>query len=130
VVREADAHAAGARAATLLAAGRGVALAAPDDVTPGREDAVGTALRVAAVAALEPCVPAALIVVGGETAYEVLAGLGHPPILLDGRAAPLAVRGRIGTGRWRGVTIVTKGGSSGDPELLAALVREAKGVTM
>jgi len=126
-VDAAGATAAGVRAAALLAAGGTVALVAPDVVTPGHEAVIGAALRAAAVTALEGCVPAGLVLVGGETAYEVLAGLGHPPLVVEGRAAPLAVRGRIAAGRYGGVAIVTKGGSSGGAALLAALVREPKG---
>jgi uncharacterized protein YgbK (DUF1537 family) len=126
-VEPAAARAAGARAAALLAAGRTVGLVAPDVVTPGQEAAVGAALRTATVTAIDGCLPAGLVIVGGETAYEVLAGLGHPAIVLDGRAAPLAVRGRIATGPYRGVAIVTKGGSSGAPGLLASLARRPEG---
>ena len=128
VVDPAQPAAAGERAAALLGEGRTVAVAAPEAVTPGREAAVAGALRAAAVRALETCMPASLVLVGGETAYEVLAGLGHPSVVVEGRAAPLAVRGRIADGRHRGIAVITKGGSSGDPDLLAALVRDPRGV--
>ena len=97
-------------------------------MTPGREAAVAGALRAAAVRALETCVPASLVLVGGETAFEVLAGLGHPRLVVEGRAGPA---GGAGTHRGRpspGIAVVTKGGSSGDPDLLAALVRDPRGV--
>ncbi len=118
--------AAGRQAARLVAAGRTVALAAPEAVAIGGEAGVGADLREAVLEVLAGARPAGLLLVGGETAYHVLGGLGHPPLTVDGRPAPLAVRGRIAAGPHAGLALVTKGGSSGDPGLLAALVRAVR----
>ncbi len=115
---------AGREAGGLLAAGQVVALAAPDDVTRGQEPLVGGALRVAVAAALATAPAAGLLLVGGETAFHVLSGLGHPPIVVERRPSPLAMRGCIAGGPHRGLVVVTKGGSSGEPGLLAMLVRQ------
>lgn len=117
----------GRQAARLVRTGHAVALAAPDLVTPGHAGRVAGALSRAVAAALAEVRPAGLVLVGGETAFEVLAGLGHPPLVIESRPAPLAVHGRIAAGPHRGLAVVTKGGSSGEPELLAALVRRLTG---
>jgi D-threonate/D-erythronate kinase len=122
-VAVAGSEAAARQAVRLLGDGRAIALAAPDEVTPGHEGAIGAALRAAAVAALAAARPAGLILVGGETAFHVLAGLGHPPLTVESRPSPLAMQGRIADGPHRGLAVVTKGGSSGEPALLASLVR-------
>ena len=46
---------------------------------PGRSEEIAGALRAAALVALARIRPAGLALVGGETAYRVLDGLGHPP---------------------------------------------------
>lgn len=122
-----DAAPAGLLAARRIGAGRSVALCAPHAVARGLETTVGAALRTAAVAALAQARPRGLLLVGGETAYEVLAGLGHPRLVVEGRCAPLAVRARIASGPHAGLVVVTKGGSSGEAGLLAALVGELRG---
>ena len=65
-----------------------------------------------------------LVLVGGETAYHVLEGLGLPPLWLESRLCPLVVRARLMAGAWAGLAVVTKGGSSGAPDLLASIVRQ------
>jgi uncharacterized protein YgbK (DUF1537 family) len=117
-------EAAGRHAARLARDGVAVALAAPDTVTPGEEARVSAALRRAVACAFDDARPAGLVLVGGETAFEVLGGLGHPPLVIERRPAPLAVCGRIAAGPHRALAVVTKGGSSGEPELLASLVRD------
>jgi uncharacterized protein YgbK (DUF1537 family) len=113
----------GREAARELRAGHSVALVAPAEVTAGNETAIAAALRSAVTSALATTRPAGVLLVGGETAFHVLDGLGHPPLAIESRPAPLVVRGRLAAGRHRGLPIVTKGGSTGEPELLAALVR-------
>jgi uncharacterized protein YgbK (DUF1537 family) len=125
-VSAAGGETAGRQAARFVGEGRPVALAAPDDVTAGNELAVAAALRTAVGTVLSAARPAGLVLVGGETAFQVLAGLGHPPLAVEGRPAPLAMHGRIAGGPHRGLPVVTKGGSSGGRELLAALVERVR----
>ena len=114
---------AGAKAQGRLAAGGAPLLLAPDDPATAGSAAVLAALRTAAVAALEGVRPRGLVLMGGETAHAVLGGLGHPPLALRCRLAPLAVASWIAAGPWAGVAVATKGGSSGPPALLADIVR-------
>jgi uncharacterized protein YgbK (DUF1537 family) len=82
------------------------------------------AMREAATAALERARPGAMLLIGGETAFHVLAGLGHPRLEIEAAPAPLAVRATILDGTFAGMPIVTKGGSSGPRERLAELIGE------
>jgi uncharacterized protein YgbK (DUF1537 family) len=113
----------GAAAAQLVGAGRAVALVPPEASAPEGSEAVLAAIRGAALTALAKVRPAGLALIGGETAYHVLEGLGHPPLWLESRPAPLVVRSRLVAGPYAGVPLVTKGGSSGASELLAQIVR-------
>jgi uncharacterized protein YgbK (DUF1537 family) len=122
-VAAASADAAGETAAGLVRDGQAVALVPPAARAP-RSDGVLAAMRTAALAALGRGRPRGLVLVGGETAFHVLDGLGHPPLWLEARLAPLVVRARIGAGPFAGLALVTKGGSSGPPDLLATLVRQ------
>jgi uncharacterized protein YgbK (DUF1537 family) len=115
------------QAATLIAAGRSVALGAPDRVVAGAETAMADALRVGVAAVLAASQPAGLVLVGGETAFRVLAGFDHPPLIVESRPAPLAVHCRIASGPQTGLPIITKGGSSGAPDLLAVLLAHVGG---
>jgi uncharacterized protein YgbK (DUF1537 family) len=81
-------------------------------------------LRAAALAALARARPLGLALVGGETAFHVLDGLGHPPLWLVGRLCPLVVRARLLAGPYAGLALVTKGGSAGAPDLLGQIVRQ------
>ena len=64
------------------------------------------------------------MLIGGETAYQVLEGLGLPPLWLECRLCPLVVRTRLMSGAYAGLALVTKGGSTGAPDLLASIVRQ------
>ena len=114
---------AGAAAAQLVGAGRAVVLVSPETPAPEGSETVLAALRGAALTALVKVRPSGLVLIGGETAYHVLEGLGHPALWLESRPAPLVVRSRLVAGPCAGVSLVTKGGSSGAPELLAQIVR-------
>jgi uncharacterized protein YgbK (DUF1537 family) len=116
-------EAAGRAGARALRAGRAVALVAPERVLTGSETAVAVAMRTAVASALAIVRPAGVVLVGGETAFHVLDGLGHPSLAIESRPAPLVVHGRVATGAHRGLAVTTKGGSSGEPGLLTALVR-------
>jgi uncharacterized protein YgbK (DUF1537 family) len=113
----------GAAAARLVGEGRAVVLVSPEAPAPEGSEAILAALRGAALTALAKVRPAGLALVGGETAYHVLEGLGHPALWLESRPAPLVVRARLVAGPYAGVPLVTKGGSSGGPDLLAQIVR-------
>ena len=63
-----------------------------------------------------------MLLVGGETAFHVFAGLGHPRLAIDALPAPLAVRATLLDGPLAGMPIVTKGGSSGSHDRLVGLV--------
>jgi len=118
------AEAAGLEAGHLLRAGRAVALVAPTEPAPAGSEGVRAALRSAALAALARERPSGLVLIGGETAYAVLEGLGLPPLWLDARLCPLVVRARLMSGPYGGLALVTKGGSTGAEDVLGAIVRQ------
>jgi len=120
----AGAEAAGIAAARRLRNGSPAALVAPETPSPDGAAAVGAALRRAALTALARARPSGLVLVGGETAYEVLEGLGLPGLWLESRLCPLVVRARLMSGPYAGLAVVTKGGSTGAPDVLAAIVRQ------
>ncbi|HLY37163.1 MAG TPA: four-carbon acid sugar kinase family protein [Candidatus Binatia bacterium] len=119
-----DAGAAGAGAARRLRAGLATALVPPVATSTDGPTAVLAALRRAAVTALARVRPDGLVLVGGETAHHVLEGLGLPGLWLESRLCPLVVRGRLMSGAYAGLAVVTKGGSTGAPDLLASIVRQ------
>jgi uncharacterized protein YgbK (DUF1537 family) len=118
---------AGAEAARRLADDGTTALVAPEGEVAGGSAAVLAAVATAAAAALGRVRPRALVIVGGETAFAVLATLGHPRLRVDGPApAPLVACATILDGAVAGTRLVTKGGSSGPAERLTALLAEAR----
>lgn len=119
---DADADAVAREAGALLARGFAVALTTPDTVVPGTERASADVLRAVACGALAITRARGLVLVGGETAFRVLGGLGHPRITIEQRLGPLVVQGRLLDGDHAGLRVVTKGGSSGEEALLARLV--------
>jgi uncharacterized protein YgbK (DUF1537 family) len=64
------------------------------------------------------------VLVGGETAYHVLEGLGLPALRVETRLCPLVVRARLMSGAYAGLALVTKGGSTGAPDVLGSIVRQ------
>jgi uncharacterized protein YgbK (DUF1537 family) len=124
-----DVGAPGASAETAahgLAAGGIVVLAAPVGRVAGGSARVVEALGAATAATFARVRPRSLVLVGGETAFSVLAALGHPRLLID-RAPPmpLVACATILDGTAAGTAVVTKGGSTGGADRLSALVREA-----
>jgi uncharacterized protein YgbK (DUF1537 family) len=116
-------------AAAALARGTTVVLApAPASSVPTAEAlrATETALAetVAAIAAATPL--ATLVLIGGETSYAVLTRLAAGAIVVHGRVAPLVALGTIQRGVAAGTTVITKGGSGGDPDVIAASLRGAE----
>jgi uncharacterized protein YgbK (DUF1537 family) len=97
----------------LVATGRGVS-----------HDPLST-LAHAAAAIARMAAPRGLVLVGGETAQRVLDVLGVEALDVCGAPAPLVVRSRAVGGALDGVTVVTKGGSSGSPGALVEMIREA-----
>jgi uncharacterized protein YgbK (DUF1537 family) len=115
---------AGLAAGRLLRAGRPVALVAPAESSPEGSPAVLASLRRAALTALSRARPSGLVLIGGETAYHVLEGLGLPELWLEARLSPLVVRARLVSGPYAGLALVTKGGSTGAPDIVGAIVRQ------
>jgi uncharacterized protein YgbK (DUF1537 family) len=116
-------------AARALAAGTTVVLAAP----PVNDVPTAEALRaierciaeaVAAVAAAT-AIPS-LVLIGGETSYAVLVRLGARAIEVHGRIAPLVAHGTIMDGPAAGTRLVTKGGSGGEPDVIAAALAASR----
>lgn len=64
----------------------------------------------------------ALVLIGGETAYAVLAAVQVERIAIYGRMAPLIPFGEIANGPCAGLRVVTKGGSGGDVDALARIL--------
>jgi uncharacterized protein YgbK (DUF1537 family) len=112
-------------AADALARGVSVALAP----APARAVPSAAALRATERALAETVVAIAarasvtsLVLIGGETSYAILRALGADTIAVHGRLAPLVASGTILGGVAAGATLVTKGGSGGDPDVIAALL--------
>ena len=114
-------------AGRCVQAGRAAALVPPALPAAGGSEQVLAGLRSAALAALARVRPSGLALIGGETAFQVLDGLGHPPLVLEARLSPLVVRSRLTAGPYGGLALVTKGGSSGAQDLLGAIVRQLGG---
>ena len=120
--------AAAARAATQLGSGKSVVLvpAAPPgvpDVSERRatERLLGEVTRqIAACAGVRT-----LVLIGGETAHAVLTALGATEIAACGPFGPLVAVAEVVTGTVAGATLVTKGGSGGEPGTLAELLMGA-----
>jgi uncharacterized protein YgbK (DUF1537 family) len=122
----ADPATSGADVARRLQAGGVAALVAPAGDVSGRGVAVVDAMAAAAATALTQAPPRAVLLIGGETAFAVLAKLGHPRLRIDGPPpAPLVALTRILEGSAAGTPLITKGGSSGPPDRLSSLLEEA-----
>jgi uncharacterized protein YgbK (DUF1537 family) len=119
-----QADAVGGAAGRLLRAGRAVALVAPEEPVPGGSDAVLAGLRRAALAALSRGRPSGLALIGGETAYQVLEGVGLPSLWMEARLCPMVARARLMSGPYGGLALISKGGSTGAPDVLSAIVRQ------
>lgn len=66
--------------------------------------------------------PAALLVIGGETASHLFDHLGAQAVTLLGEAAPGIPRGRLEGGEADGLPLVTKAGGFGEEESLEGLI--------
>jgi D-threonate/D-erythronate kinase len=117
--------AAGAEARGAMRQGHHVALATATEAADGGSERTLAAMAEAARVAVERTLPRALVLVGGETAFATLSALGDPPLWIERSPAPLAVAAIALDGPLAGTPVVTKGGSSGPPERLAALLEDA-----
>ncbi len=137
VVSESDRANAYARVASTaheaLLHGTSVVLApAPAQATPADASLRATEAMLAdATAALAARSPlGTLVLIGGETSHAVLMRLGAGALAIHGRVGPLIACGTVLHGIARGATLITKGGSGGEPgvvaELLAASVRRPR----
>jgi uncharacterized protein YgbK (DUF1537 family) len=109
-------------AVRALAAGTNVVLAANPPSTVPSEEALRATEQVLAeaVAAIAGGIAlATLVLIGGETSHAILVRLGAGEIQVQGRIAPLIARGIIRRGLAAGTRLVTKGGSGGDPDVIA-----------
>jgi len=119
------------RAAAELAAGRSVVVRPPGaSAVPSAAAlrATEAALAEAVVAIVERTRPTALVLIGGETSHAILRAIEAGAIEVHGRVAPLVAHGRILHGAAAGARIVTKGGSGGEPGIVAACVATAVSV--
>jgi len=112
-----------AEATRALAAGTTVVLAAPRVADVPTENLLRATERcvaetVAAIAAVT-AIPS-LVLIGGETSYAILVRLAAGAIEVHGRIAPLVAHGTILNGPAAGTRLVTKGGSGGEPDVVAA----------
>lgn len=112
-----------------LASGMSVVLAPPAPLAVPAEDALRATERslAALVSAIAEhgAIPT-LILIGGETSHAVLTRLRAGAIEVHGRVAPLIAWGTIGHGTAAGSTVITKGGSGGEPNVIAALIAAAE----
>src|SRR5581483_1110960 len=95
----------GLAAGRALRAGRAAAVVPPPEVAPEHSDTVLAGLRRAALAALSRVRPGGLVLIGGETSYQVLEGLGLPSLWLETRLCPMVVRGRLMSGAYGGMAL-------------------------
>jgi uncharacterized protein YgbK (DUF1537 family) len=123
--------AAAARAGAQLGAGGTVVLApAPHSGTPDASARRATERLLAELTrqiAARAAMPT-LVLVGGETAHAVLTALGATELAVHGSFGPLVAVGEILTGTAVGATLVTKGGSGGEPGSLVELLASATAV--
>lgn len=68
--------------------------------------------------------PGTLIVAGGETLRSLCQALGATSLEVHGRIIPGIPRSVMVGGRWNGVTIISKSGAFGPPDLLLDLIEE------
>lgn len=112
-----------ADATRALAAGTSVVLAAPPAAGVPSEAGLRATERLVAetVASIAQATPMrSLVLIGGETSYAVLRRLEAETIEIRGRIAPLVAYGTIVRGPAAGARLVTKGGSGGEPDVIAA----------
>ena len=106
--------------ASLIGLGTSAALAVdlpPDSPREARELLAET---FGLIAARMPR-PGSLLVTGGETLFGLLQALGAASLVATGELMPGVPHGRIVGGRWHDLTVVSKSGGFGAPDLLIRL---------
>ena len=103
------------------------AFTASSDAFDGPRDEVATRLAAVASAVLAEVSPALLVLTGGDTALAVLRALGARRLELDGAPASGLALGRLVRDGRPPLTVLTKAGGFGAPDLLASLVKGAVG---
>jgi uncharacterized protein YgbK (DUF1537 family) len=73
--------------------------------------------------------PGTLVVAGGETLRGLCVALGASSLEVQGRIVPGLPRSVMRGGRWDGVTIISKSGAFGPPNLLRDLLRATHPLT-
>jgi D-threonate/D-erythronate kinase len=99
-------------------------LATPDAPQPDRSAAV-TELAAQARARLERERFDVVLVTGGETLVALYHALGAERLDLEGAPRPGLALGRLRLPAREPITVITKAGGFGEPELFVSLVREA-----
>ncbi len=69
--------------------------------------------------------PATLLVTGGATLLSVCSALGAGHLEVGAEYSPGIPRSRLCGGRWDGLSVISKSGAFGDPDLIAELMRAA-----
>src|SRR5215470_14506046 len=101
------------------------AFIASSDAFDGPRDEVATRLAAVASAVLAEVSPALLVLTGGDTALAVLRALSARRLELDGAPATGLALGRLVRDGRPALTVLTKAGGFGAPDLLASLVKGA-----
>ncbi len=112
-----------AAARRAFAAGTSVVVAAPappDVPSAAALRAIERALADTVAAVVDAMAIPTLVIIGGETSYAILVRIGAGAIAVRGRIAPLVAAGTILHGAAAGTRLVTKGGSGGEPDVIAA----------
>jgi D-threonate/D-erythronate kinase len=104
------------------AIGRGASAALAVDLPENSPEAARQVLaRTFALMAERMPRPGSLLVTGGETLYGLLQALGATSLLATGELMPGVPHARIAGGRWHDLSVVSKSGGFGAPDLLIRL---------
>jgi uncharacterized protein YgbK (DUF1537 family) len=104
------------------AIGRGASSALALALPAGSPEVARTVLATAfALVAERMPRPGSLLVTGGETLYGLLQALGATSLLATGELMPGVPHARIVGGRWQDLTVISKSGGFGAPDLLIRL---------
>jgi uncharacterized protein YgbK (DUF1537 family) len=111
-------------AAALAARGRAALVFALPDGT-GAELAGPLFDRALALAILRLAPPRSLVVTGGATLFRLVRALGAVCLLVQGELMAGIAVSRLQGGRWPGVTVISKSGAFGAPDLLVGWWQDA-----
>jgi uncharacterized protein YgbK (DUF1537 family) len=96
----------------------GLALALPEASPETAREILATTFELIA---LRMPRPGSLLVTGGETLFGLLQALGATSLLATGELMPGVPHARIAGGRWHNLTVISKSGGFGTPDLLIRL---------